>query len=59
LANQGRTPNAIEHFEAALAIYEQIDSPWAAGARERLTELKGGVLGSQNKGTRGKRGTSK
>ncbi|HKQ74564.1 MAG TPA: hypothetical protein VJ810_12810 [Blastocatellia bacterium] len=40
LVKLGEDDRAIEMIEAALAIYEQIESPWAEVARKRLAELK-------------------
>jgi len=37
----GEGDRAIEMIEAAPAIYEQIESPWAEQARKKLAELKG------------------
>jgi len=41
LVKLGEGDRAIEMIEAALAIYEQIESPWAEKARKGLAELKG------------------
>jgi tetratricopeptide (TPR) repeat protein len=41
LVKLGETDRAIEMIEAALAIYERIESSMAETARKRLAKLKG------------------